>query len=300
MKSVIRLPVGPHLPGGEGNEVIVEVHLPEVLSQDARLFFCIPGGGMTRRYFDLDGGDGTHFSFMRAMVGAGHAVALVDPVGVGESTKPNDAFALNSAVVAELNHRALAALRKEVVGGVSLGSMPIVGAGHSAGALLTILQQANFSDFDAIVLVGFGSDGLPNILPPDYVKAAEEADFDRVQIVEMARKMFGADGYMLQKERPPETPSARALAEASGSLVTPVGVHAMTPGNVRKEMMTISCPVFLALGGRDMTGPAHLLGADYERCMDFTRYIIEGAGHHLFVAPEASALFDRIAHWARG
>jgi pimeloyl-ACP methyl ester carboxylesterase len=115
----------------------------------------------------------------------------------------------------------------------------------------------------------------------------------------MARTMFGGDGYMKITERAPESPATRAMAGAYDATISAVGLHAMTPGNVRREMGEIDRPVFVALGGRDMTGPAHLIGPDYVNCPDFTRYVIDGAGHHLFVVPEAPVLYARIAGWAR-
>jgi pimeloyl-ACP methyl ester carboxylesterase len=300
MSSVITVEVGPHLAGGTVNHLALEVFLPASLAARPVLFFCIPGGGMNRGYFNLDGGADLPFSFARAMTGAGHVVVTIDPVGVGDSTHPDDAFALTSSVMTELNHQAFIAMRAMEVDGLALGSFPVVGVGHSAGAMLAVLQQTSFGDFDATLLLCFGSGGLPQHFPAEYLEAAAKPDFDRATIVDMARSMFGGDGYMPIRGRPSETPATSALAKAYSATVAPLGAHAMTPGNVRTEMAMLDRPAFLALGGRDMTGPAHLLAKDFEACPDLTVYVIAGAGHHLFVVREAPALYERIACWASG
>lgn len=300
MTCVITANVGPHLPGGDAIDLAMEVFLPVSLADGPVLFFCIPGGGMCRRYFDLDGGAGLPFSFARAMTEAGHVVVAIDPVGVGDSTKPDDGFALNSELVAGLDHKAFTAMRSRVINGIALADLPTVGVGHSAGALLAVLQQSAYRDFDAMLLFCFGSGGLPQHFPEDYIVAAARSDFDRAAIIEMARQRFGGDGYMRTRERPIETPAARALKSAASVTVAAVGTHAMTPGNVRAELATLACPVFLSLGGRDMTGPPHLLSRDFEACPDLTVHVIADAGHHLFVIPTAPELYRRVVNWICG
>ena len=254
---------------------------------------------MNRGYFDLDGG-GQPFSFARAMTAAGHVVVAIDPVGVGESTQPDDGFALTSTVTTALNHQALAVMRDMDIDGLALGDLPAIGVGHSAGGMLAVLQQTTFGDFAALLLLCFGSGGLPEHFPAEFLEAAAQPHFDRARIIDVARNKFGGLGYMPIRARPPGTPAARALAGAYSTSPSVIGMHAMTPGNVRTEIARLDCPVFLALGERDMTGPPHLLSGDFEACPDLTVYVAAGAGHHLFCIPEAPALYARIAHWASG
>lgn len=300
MSHVIMIDAGPLVSGREANRLALEMHVPKTLAASPALFFCMPGGGMSRGYFDLDAGGGEPFSFARAMIAAGHVVVAIDPVGVGESSRPEDGFALTSTVTAALNHQAFAAMREMDLGGLALGAMPVIGVGHSAGGLLAVLQQTTFGDFAALLLLCFGSGGLPEHFPAEYLAAAARPDFDRARIIDMARHKFGGVGYMPIRARPPETPSARALSGAYSTSPSVIGMHAMTPGNVRTEIAQLDCPVFLALGERDMTGPPHLLSGDFEACPDLTTYVAKGAGHHLFLIPEAPALYARIAHWAGG
>lgn len=296
MKVEIAVDAGPHLPGGAPNRVAMDVHLPERLAPDAVLFFCLPGGGVTRGYFDLDGGSGTRFSFAREMIAAGHVVVAADPVGVGGSTRPEDGFALTAAVEADLMHRAFLAMRGQVIGGVALGALRVVGGGHSAGAMIAVMQQAAHRDFAAMILFCFGTGGLPEQLSPAQKAALDEPDGGRSRIVEFARTRFG-QAYVEPPVRYDATPASQALRAVHDQVVLVVGVQAMTPGSVRTELATVDVPVFLAVGDRDMTGPPHLLGMDYAACPDFTLFVLPTSGHHVFVAPAAPDLYRRVGNW---
>jgi pimeloyl-ACP methyl ester carboxylesterase len=304
MITTLRVDAGP-IPGrasadGAANEVAVDVHLPERPADRPVLLACLPGGGVTRRYFDLDGGPGMDFSFARAMTAAGHVVCAMDPVGVGDSTRPEDGFDLTVEVQARLMHRALEIVRRSVVHGVDLAALPCVGVGHSAGAMLTGARQAAFRDCSALILFGFGARGLPQYLTPEHQAALAEPDGGRSRLVEFARAMFGGESYFDGPVRETDNPAGHALRAVGARTLATVAIQAMTPGNIAPELAAIDVPVFLAVGDRDMTGPPFLLGADYVACPDFTLHVVPDAGHHVFVAPAARRLYARIANWIEG
>ncbi|WP_157218049.1 alpha/beta fold hydrolase [Flavisphingomonas formosensis] len=300
MKTELLIDVGPHLPGGPANRVAIDVHLPARPAADAVLFFCLPGGGVARGYFDLDGGPGTRFSFAREMNAAGHVVVAVDPVGVGGSTRPEDGFTLTTEVEAQLIHRAFERLRTMTVGGIDLGTLRLVGGGHSAGAVIAVVQQALYRDFDAMILFCFGTGGLREQLTPEQLASLDEPDGGRSRIVEFARDRSGGQAYVEPPVRYDDTPASRALRAVHDRVVMAVGVHAMTPGSVRQELGGVDVPVFLAVGDRDITGPPHLLASDYRACPDFTLIVLPTSGHHVFVAPTAPAMYRRVVNWIEG
>jgi pimeloyl-ACP methyl ester carboxylesterase len=300
MTRTVQVDVGTYEGLGGPMQVAMDVHVPERLAEGAALFFCLPGGGVTRRYFDLDGGPGTAFSFAKAMTAQGHVVVAVDPIGVGDSSRPEDGFALTAEVEAELIHRAFLAMRQMEVGGVALGALRVIGGGHSAGALVSVVQQARWRDFDAMILFCFGSGGLPAQLAPEQKAALADPDGGRSRVVEFARKKFAGHPYVEPPVRYDDSPASKALRAAHSLVVTVVGILAMTPGNVRPELATIDVPVFLSVGDRDMTGPPHLLAGDYVACPDFTFYVVATSGHHVFVAPTAPALYARVLNWTAG
>lgn len=304
MISTLRVDVGPisetASADGPSCEVAIDVHLPERPADRPVLLVCLPGGGVTRRYFDLDGGPETAFSFARALTAAGHVVCAMDPVGVGDSTRPEDGFALTVEVEARLMHRALEQLRRTVVRGIDLSALPCVGVGHSAGAMLTGARQAGFRDCSALILLCFGTAGLPQFLTPEQLAALSEPDRGRSRLVEFARAAFGGQSYFDTPVRENDTPVGRALRAVRVPTIAPIAIQAMMPGNIAPELAMIDVPVFVAVGTRDMVGPPHLLGAEYAASPDFTLHVVDDAGHHVFLAPAARRLYDRIGNWIDG
>jgi len=299
MKKTITIDVGSDPAIAESPlTVVMDVHLPDRLADDAALFFCLPGGGVTRNYFDLDGGPGTAFSFAKEMAKGGHVVVTVDPVGVGESTIPADGFSLTPYIQVEMNHRAFVALRTMTIGGIDLGALRVIGGGHSAGGLLSALQQVAHRDFEAVFILCYWTAGLPH-MSNDEQRARFHGPDGPAHISDLAREMFKVP-YSETPTRESDTPAARALRGARGRLISTIGVISTIPGNIRKSLAQLDVPVFLGVGSRDMTGPPHLLPVDYESCTDFTMYVVQGAGHHIFVVDGNAAFFRRMLVWAAG
>lgn len=304
----LHIDIGSLADGGEPIVLALDVHLPERLSDRPVLFWCVPGGGVTRDYYDLRDpntpADGS-FSLAAAMTAAGHVVAVVDPAGVGGSTRPADGYSLTTEIVAEGNARALAKLRAMLSAGDLPGlpvlrDMMVIGTGHSAGAMIDVVHQSATHDFDAMALFCFGTAGLPEYMDDTHRAAVTEPDGGRSRIVEFARARFGGEPYLPAPVHDKDTPSGRALRRVMNRVLANVGMHAMLPGNVAKELGELDVPVFLSVGDRDMTGPPHLMPRDYARCPDFTLYVVPTSGHHIFVAASADRLFRRLASWVDG
>lgn len=304
----LRIDVGPLSDGGEPIGLALDVFLPPRLSERPALFWCVPGGGVTRDYYDLrdpNAPENEAFSLAAAMTGAGHIVVTIDPAGVGESTRPADGYSLTTEAVAEGNARALAKLRAMLAAGELEGlpvlpDIPVIGTGHSAGAMIDVVHQSATHDFAAMVLFCFGTAGLPEYMDDTHRAAIEEPDGGRSRIVEFARARFGTEPYLPAPVHDKDTPSGRALRRVMNRVLANVGMHAMLPGNVAKELGELDVPVFLSVGDRDMTGPPHLLPRDYVNCPDLTLYVVPTSGHHVFVAPGAARLFHRLKGWVSG
>ena len=70
---------------------------------DAAVLLCFPGGGVHRQYFDMRPSGDASYSFAEALTSAGAVVVLIDHLGVGDSARPADGFALTAEVVAAGN-----------------------------------------------------------------------------------------------------------------------------------------------------------------------------------------------------
>src|SRR4030095_13337967 len=88
------VPVGSVFEGEPEAVLAVTVTAPEAarLTDPPLAFFCAPGGGLDRGYFDLRAGVGTRFSFAVQMADRGCITIAIDPLGIGGSTRPARGF----------------------------------------------------------------------------------------------------------------------------------------------------------------------------------------------------------------
>ncbi len=218
----------------------------------------------------------------------------VDPPAVGESDTPDDGYTLTPEVVADVNTFAIDQV---------LARWPDarrIGVGHSAGALLTVVQQARHHTYDALGLLGFGRGGHEQ-----FALSQDERD-QAGGILELTRQRFGdplpgggsttTSPFLLGgMDVPPE--ALEALGAVKSRLLGVVGLTSMIPGSIDDEMAAIDVPVFLALGGHDIAGDPHTIPACFTGCNDFTLFVLPGTGHNHNVAPEREVLWDRLAAW---
>ncbi len=288
-----------------GAVVVADVFVPSGAALPAApIVYCsFPGGGMTRRYFDLDL---PGYSMAAHLAGLGSVVLTFDHFGIGESS-PTDLFELTPRRLAEHDHAALAiALERLRAGTLVDGLAPVeqprpVAASHSAGALISALIQDAHRSFDAMALLGFWGKGMPShapIVPPELVDdpmALEAA------LPDVARARFSAPRdrgvNLVGGELPPDV--ATALRGARADLFRSVGIASMIPGVCRAELARLDVPVFVGVGALDITGDPHLIAEDFRSATDFTLFVVPGAGHNHNVAGSRHLLWDRIDRWAR-
>jgi alpha-beta hydrolase superfamily lysophospholipase len=275
----------------------VDVHLPERVGDRPIVCCCVPGGGMSRGYFDLRTPDAVgNFSMVRHLVEAGFVVVVLDSPGVGESDLPDDGYALTPDVVADVNAHAFAQV---------LASWPEahrIGVGHSAGALLTVVQQARHRTYDALALFGFGQGGHAQ-----FALTQDERD-QAGGIVELTRARFGdplpgggstsTSPFLLGGMDVPQE-ALDALGAVKTRLLGVVGLTSMIPGSVDAEMAAVDVPVFLALGEHDIAGDPHTIPACFTGSNDVTLFVLPGTGHNHNVAPDRELLWERFVVWAR-
>ena len=297
-----RVAVGEVLPGEGGLEVAADVFLPAGESAPTAAFFCFPGGGLHRGYFDL-AAEGR--SFARALVARGSAVVTIDSLGWGESSRPRDGFALVPEVIAAANARAVEALAGELE--LRWPGLPRVGVGHSLGGLLAIVQQAEHESFDALVLLGVSTRGLRQVLSDEELAYADRPEAARAELVRLARKRGGGEAWF---ELPAlaragaifgggADPAALAAMRQVGCDVASVpALFSMLPGSSAPWAARVRVPVFLGIGERDITGPPHEVPASFPASPDVILHVMPRTGHSHFAFATCERLFDHVAHWA--
>ena len=313
----LRLDSGVALPGQSALQIAASVFLPA--GAPRHVFVCLPGGDMTRRYFDLHvpieaGDDDDSFSFAQQMTARGFGVVTLDHLGVGDSDRAQDIYALSTEVVARANAQATEQLLERLRAGTlapgiaALPGLESIGLGHSMGALLTLVQQATLRMHAALALLGFSTRGMPDNITPEMRAAAHDPAQVRAHIVEWARMFFlGAHSAakskavkVLFKNSAADPRGLQALKSARTPPLLPLpSIHSMLPGNVAPEAAQITVPVFLGLGEHDIAGPPHEIPAAFPRTRDLTLYVLPEASHSLFPFPSRRGLFDRLAAWAR-
>ena len=330
--------------GGEAAEVAVRVVLPS--DAPRAWLFCVPGGFLSRHYFDLgassgdahaagygsakaiphagygsakampdagysfaeampDAGYGSAeamphagYSFAEAMAHAGYGTLAIDPLGVGESTRPADPWCLGVEFLAEANQRALEALRERVG-----DTAPTIGVGHSMGSCLTVAQQARFAPHTALLLFSFSTGGLPKFLQGREPAFADRPEAAAEALPALAKERFGEPLPALAVE--PEgrgaafgVGTAPAIAEdllgaASTNLLAQPGLLAMIPGGYRPWAEAVEVPALIVVGDHDLHSETGLAAAlpGSRRVETFT---LDDCWHCHFVANTRTRLWREL------
>ncbi|MEY2425080.1 MAG: hypothetical protein QOI61_652 [Actinomycetota bacterium] len=277
---------------------------------------CLAGGGVTRRYWDLDvpGADGSH-SFARTMAAKGHFVVLADHLGVGESSKPPP-LELTVEVLAAEQHETFSRVLK------GLPDLPAIGVGHSMGSMLIAIEQAHYRTFSAIALTGFANRGLPDFVPPDLVAYID----DPLALRAALPKIVAARGENAMQARTPDndapvdTTSATdppprrpvmfhsnklspEVADAVRAIAAPppplAAMTSIVPGSIKPEMSVIDVPVLIANGELDITGPIEDVPPGFPKSPEVTTVVLPETGHSHHAFSGRVVLYDRLDQWVR-
>lgn len=306
--------------GESGLRIVASIFLPprELLGSAPIALFCLPGGGLNSRYFnlDIDAADtstATQFNFARQMAARGFITVAIDHLGIGASSIPGDGFALTPETMVAANTRAVQQIQQAlregsvVEGYLALPGVRSIGVGHSMGGMLTALQQAERRTFEAIAVLGFSTRGLPEYLTPDDAGVVDNPTAARANVVRLAR-LRSADPYPDLNTRGQareiygghaDKRALAALRSASDKVLFVMGFFAMLPGSTSDACALVDVPVLLVVGDRDMTGPAHALPASFSGSPDVSLLVLPDTGHTHFIFPSCAQLFQRLADWAR-
>jgi pimeloyl-ACP methyl ester carboxylesterase len=303
--------VGELLPGAGMLRMAAEVFAPERAGAPPVVLFCTPGGAMNRHYFNLTAaGSPAEFSFAAQLSAAGCHVITLDPLGIGDSTRPADGHALTPDLLAQALAAACAALRRELTAGTLTGQplegLRSVGVGHSMGAMLTAMAQAQHGGHDALMLFGFGTQGLASALTPEEAAFANDPAATRAQLIRLARTR-SADPYpqiarsqqgreLFAGERA-DRRGVEALQAARAPLLVSAGLFSMIPGSCAPECAQLATPLLLAAGDRDIAGAPHELPASFPGSRDITLLVLAETGHCHFLFDSRRGLFARAAQW---
>jgi pimeloyl-ACP methyl ester carboxylesterase len=289
--------------------------VPERPADARAALLCLAGGTYDKHYWHIDI-DGCHgYSFGEHMAAAGYIVIALDHLAVGDSTDPVASGPLGLQLLAAGDAEVACQVRDglrsgDLIDGVPPLTVPFVGVGHSMGACLTTMVQANTHVYDAVVLLGYAVQ-ITNV----YEQTADAADLESrlAQTMESARQLTGVGpedthmiaprGYLADLFYAGEVPQQVIDADTAAASRTPVraGAEVTTPGFVERYAPEVDVPVFLAFGaGSDVSPNPHAEPANYTGSQDVTLHLVPKSGHCHNFASHRAALWDRIAAWLPG
>ncbi|MCL2584369.1 MAG: alpha/beta hydrolase [Streptosporangiales bacterium] len=264
---------------------------------------CFPGGGMTRRYFDLAAAG---YSFASYACERGFTVVLADHPGTGDSETPDDPWTLTPRAVAKAEIEAT----KRIV--ASLPSRPpaVIGVGHSAGGHVLIHQQAQSRYYDGLALLGWAGRGLPEFLSERDRSLAgmlDGLDNDALdaELVISAKLRYddplpvlnrGSSQMLIKSALPDDV--RQSLAAARAPLLAVLGHASMIGGTTARAGATVDVPVFLGVGEHDIAADHHAIPASFPASDDVSLFVLKNAGHNHNVEPGREELWARVTDWA--
>jgi alpha-beta hydrolase superfamily lysophospholipase len=276
---------------------------------------CLSGGDMNRKYFDLDNesvesAGRSSFSLAQHLVSSGLGVLTIDHPGVGGGDTVDDPYLLTSEIVARAECAAIEQVMMKLRNG-SLGLQPLpevrsCGLGHSMGAMLTVVAQAQSKPHDALILMGFSTRGMPENITQEMVAASCDPQAARTRLAGWARDFFSGRASArpeavkaLFKNDTADPFAMQALKRVRVVPALPLcAVQAMLPNNVGPEAAAIDVPVLIVLGEHDIAGPPHDVPRAFTSSKDITLHIAPGAGHSLLPFSSRKGVFDAITNWA--
>lgn len=308
--------------------VRVTVHLPDrdLYPNPSVVCFAFPGAGYGRKYFsfsmpDDDGGQAAWHTTR------GWIFVECDHLGVGDSTVPGSGV-LTIAKAAIANKVAVeAVLGMLETGGLHPGLGPVahpivLGMGQSMGGLVTIALQGVHRIFDGIAILGFS--GMQTLLPqrpdvqeqvfPWLLRSSEGGApivTNGVSLESFALDPEARIGQMTYAYHDASEPADvieydmlgdpaspdRAIAPWRSPTVPEYAAYGVSPGVVATEAASITTPVLIAVGARDVVPNPLLEPIAYRSSPDISIYICPHMAHMHNFSPMRHAFWDRIHSW---
>ena len=258
---------------------------------------CLPGGTYSREYWDLSVPGRAGYSFADFATERGYAVVTVDPLGTGESSKPTGDF----------DFADIAATLAAAVRGLPAATgerLPPVAVAHSLGGYLAITQQALYSSYAGLAVLGCTNQHVaPLNLDPAFIARAATPQ-GRAALAEeilsaLPQSYFdGPREHMSSWFHLDDVPADVAEADSATSVVPRVFGTAMIPGVVADHAAQIDVPVLIGYGAVDVSPDPRAEARLYRNSPDITTLVLAGSAHCHNMASSRQQLWQRLLTWA--
>ena len=262
----------------------------------------LSGGSYDKRYFHAEFPGCSGYSAAAYLASRGNIVLIPDHLGIGESSRAPNQRKATRHIVAQANHAAVSQFYAHLASGDLHETLPPlahflkVGGGHSMGGMQTIVQQAAHRTYDAVMILGYTAQGVHlamrgnKLRAADFIPPGDAPDYTANDRAPM-RETFHWD----------DVPASLIAADDAQAVETPshIGLDSIRTAIVIEDAATISVPIYLGLGERDVSPDPHAEPQYFRRCPDFTLHILPRAGHCHNFAGTRQLMWNRMHDWAR-
>jgi pimeloyl-ACP methyl ester carboxylesterase len=260
------------------------------------------GGSYDKRYFHVQLPGRSGYSAAEHLAARGNIVLLTDHLGVGESSRLASQKKGTRQIAALANKLAVSQFYDRLTAGELHPLLPSIrdfakfGGGHSMGGMQTIVQQAEYPIYDAVMILGYTAVGVhltmggKRLRAADLIPPGESPDYSANDRAPMHEIFHWED-----------VPQDVVAADDALAVETPagIGMDSIRTRIVANDAARITVPVYICLGERDVSPNPHAEPAYYRNSMDIMLHILPKSGHCQNFAGTRHQMWDRMHHWAQ-
>lgn len=262
----------------------------------------LAGGSYDKRYHHAIVPGHSSYSAAEHLASRGNIVLLADHLGVGGSSRPPVQVKATPQVCALAMHTAVTQFHERLAAGTINPALPPlpgvvkIGGGHSMGAMQTVVQQAAHRTYDAIMFLGYTTQGVnfyhgtTRVRAGDYLPAEPWGDYGENDRLSQRFNFYWDDV-------PPDV----IAYDDTLAVPTPlqIGLSSIIVDIITPDAAQIEVPVFFGNGERDVSPDPRAEATFFPRCSDFTMYLLPRSAHCQTFASTRHLFWNRMHDWSR-
>ena len=297
--------LGPELTGGETIAISAWLFFPDdpaQLGDRPVTMTLLAGGSYDKRYHHavIPGHPG--YSAAEHLAALGNIILLADHLGVGESSRLPVQKRATKEICAQAMHAAVTQFYERLAKGDLDPSLPAItnplklGGGHSMGAMQATVQQANHRTFEALIFMGYTTQGVhfyhgtTRVRASDFVPGDDGIDYSHAARDDLRYNFYWDD-----------VPDEVIRYDASTAAATPtsIGYDSIRKDIIKPEAARIDVPVLFANSERDVSEDPRAEAGFFPLCNDFSIYLLPMAAHCQTFAGTRHQFWNRMHDWSR-